>query len=531
MPEKRLRPLVNAAAADNWTEKHRPQSLNDVVGNGKAIADLLAWANEWKDGAMPKERAVVLAGEPGVGKTTSAHALARDMDWGVVEMNASDARNEDAVHRIATTGAMNTAFTATGEFRSQAEGGHQLVILDEADNLFGREDRGGMKAIIETIRKTRQPIILIVNDLYELQRKGAALRTLARTIKFTRVHTRSIPKAMRNIAQAEGIALEAGVPEALAERAGGDLRGAVNDLQALAFGRDRILVSDVEALGNRDKTHDVWELLGKVFYGKSLDEPRKMAWDVDVTPDTLALWIDENLPIFYQNRADLVDGYAALSRADMYLGRTLRRQHFALWSYASTMMTSGVSLAKVEPAARARFAFPSWLSKQSRSRKVRSVRDSLASKVGEYTHTSKNRARQDFFPMLKQMVANDDQYAAWAVHAFGLDAEELAFLLESKPTTAKLKKIMVAAEDMGPRPVITKAGGLGGFDDDEGETDVSADEPVVAEKPKKQQAAAAAKKSPRKEAPIAAPEEPAAEKEPAKDEDEGPKSQKSLFDF
>ena len=90
----------------NWTEKYRPKSLKDVIGNKKAKEELLKWAREWQRG-NPSKKAVILYGKPGVGKTTSAYALANDFKWEVIEMNASDERNREAIMRIALTGAIN----------------------------------------------------------------------------------------------------------------------------------------------------------------------------------------------------------------------------------------------------------------------------------------------------------------------------------------------------------------------------------------------------------------------------------------
>src|SRR5439155_9695221 len=380
--------LLPDAAILDWTEKHRPRALAELVGNSKAIEEMKAWADEWTSG-MPEERALVLAGDPGVGKTSAAYALAREMGWGVIELNASDQRNEEVIRRIAGSGATHRAFGDDGSFGG---GGRQLVILDEADNLFGKEDRGGMKAILDTIREAKQPIVLIANDLYELQRRGSSLKTLARTIKFTKVHSNSIPPALRRIAQQEGLQLDIGVDKAIAERAGGDMRSAVNDLQALATGRSVISLTDVEALGRRDTTGDVWALLGKVFYGSDANEARKAAWDLDETPEDLALWIDENLPIMYADRADLVEGYNALSKASLMIGRVTRRQQYGLWSYATELMTAGVATAKHVRPSGARFSFPSWLRRQATSQAGRDVRDRTAAKVGDVLHTSKMRA-------------------------------------------------------------------------------------------------------------------------------------------
>src|SRR2546429_8792115 len=130
-------------AMSTWAEDYRPKSLRDVVGNPTAVAELEKWALSWQKG-VPDRRAVILAGPPGTGKTSAAIALANDMGWTVVEMNASDRRNAEAVRQIALRGATAQTFSDSGEFLTAAAGGRKLVLLDEADNLIGRQDTGGI---------------------------------------------------------------------------------------------------------------------------------------------------------------------------------------------------------------------------------------------------------------------------------------------------------------------------------------------------------------------------------------------------
>ena len=84
----------------DWTEKYRPKDLKGVIGNPSAVNALRGWAESWEKG-IPEKRAVVLMGTPGVGKTTSAEALAREMGWDIVEMNASDQRTGKDIEQIA----------------------------------------------------------------------------------------------------------------------------------------------------------------------------------------------------------------------------------------------------------------------------------------------------------------------------------------------------------------------------------------------------------------------------------------------
>ncbi|HWG91352.1 MAG TPA: hypothetical protein VNZ52_10950, partial [Candidatus Thermoplasmatota archaeon] len=416
--------------------------------------------------------------------------------------------------------------------------------------------RGGMKAITDTIKATGQPIILIANDLYELTRRGAALKSLAHTIKFTRVHTRSIPKAIARIAKLEGLEVDPEALEALAERAGGDMRSAVNDLAALATGRTHITLKDVESLGKRDAKGDVWGLLGKVFYGNSFEEARKASWEIDETPENIALWLDENLPLRYESPRDRVEAYKWLSRGDVYLGRVSRRMNYGLWSYANEVMVGGVTTANSEKTVPGMHAFPSWLRRMSQSKGMRELRDRVSRKVGAYTHTSGRVAREDHFPLVRGLMKTDDQFAVWAIVEMDLEADEVAFLLEAKETTARVKKLLAAAEvrkAAAPRAATRASmGGLGSFPDTEAEAapepakpkgrgrKKKAAEPIpdeVGEEPASVPAPAAtpavkplASKSP---APAPAPEPAPVEEAPAPKAEpaEGPKKQKSLFEF
>ncbi|MCI4362277.1 MAG: AAA family ATPase [Thermoplasmata archaeon] len=127
------------------SERLRPERLSDVVGNPRVVAKLLAWGKNWATSTTPPtRRAAILAGPPGVGKTTAAYAVAREFGWTVVEMNASDARNQGAIDQVAGRASITHTLGDTGRFRSQSSGGRSLILLDEADSLTGRatEDAG-----------------------------------------------------------------------------------------------------------------------------------------------------------------------------------------------------------------------------------------------------------------------------------------------------------------------------------------------------------------------------------------------------
>ena len=208
----------------DWAEKYRPARLEDIVGNTTAIRQIAAWATNWTNKSKP----LLLYGKPGIGKTSSAYALANDMGWEVIELNASDQRTAAVIERIAGIG--STTASLTGSKR-------KLIVLDEADNLQGTADRGGAKAIIECIRNAQQPMILIANDLYGL---SPEIRFRCEPVQFKAVPARSIGPRLKYLCAAEKITCSDAALHSIAESAEGDIRSAVNMLYASAIGRDRL---------------------------------------------------------------------------------------------------------------------------------------------------------------------------------------------------------------------------------------------------------------------------------------------------
>ena len=117
----------------DWTERHRPRSEQLLEGNEVQRRKIRAWLDEWQQGT-PKKKAILLIGPPGVGKTTVARAVAEDMGWNVIELNASDTRNAVAIRKAATLSSTLRSHIHDPTKPQQ----RTLILLDEVDQGLAR---------------------------------------------------------------------------------------------------------------------------------------------------------------------------------------------------------------------------------------------------------------------------------------------------------------------------------------------------------------------------------------------------------
>ena len=438
----------------DWTEKYRPASLSGIIGNDLAIKSLKRWAESWRQG-VPKLKAIVLRGEPGTGKTSAALALANDMGWDLIEMNASDHRNAASIKNVAGLGAVNQTFALDGQFMSSSAGKRKLIVIDEADNLFGREDYGGAKAIVDTIKEAGQPLLLIVNDYYELSRKAPAIKTMAQAVFFNRLSDGEIITMLKSIADKESIGAPESLLNRIAENAEGDARAAVNDLQMMVEGRTDLEMDHLSALGKRNQQKELNQSLSAMYSARTMREARDATRDLDKTPDELEKWIEESIPQEFRDPSEMANAFDALSRSDIYLGWTRMLQHYGLWAYAKEMMTGGVVLSRKQGqgARLNEYRFPSHFIVMSRAKGPRAAMDSLCGKLTGYFHTSRKVLRDSVVPLLAEMSRNDSELLVHIGQKLELDESDVAYLLGEEPGSKPVSQVMAMMQKPGAEEV------------------------------------------------------------------------------
>ena len=274
------------------------------------------------------------------------------------------------------------------------------------------------------MKETNNPVILIGNDRYDMPK---SIRNKVKEVNFRRLRQSSIAKALRQIAKNEGIDVDEEVLQELGDRANGDLRSALNDFQAIAEGKDKVEKDDI-ATKSRDRTYDIFKVLGKLKKTRDAGEARQILMDFDETPEEAIDWIEENLPKMMGNIPDLADAYEKLARADIFLGRTRRKQDYHYWKYAADLMSAGVALAQKGKGGKGRFSYPGSRKKYGRTKKKRKIRDNLANKISENYHVSEQKAIDDFFPYLSLVFSNDKEKSEQIIKELELKDEETNYL-------------------------------------------------------------------------------------------------------
>ncbi len=414
-----------------WTVKHKPESTVDIVGNVLPIKALREWLQCWDKG-IPKKHAAFLHGPPGVGKTVTVEALARELNMELVEKNASDYRTEGAINR----------FAGLASQYGSLFGAKRIVLLDELDGLTGNADKGGVKAITNIVKTARCPVVLIANNAYDPRFR--TLRSYCLLIQFKKPAAGMVLKNLERISKLEQIQPEDNVLKFIAQRVEGDVRSAVNDFQALAQGKKTLTYDDVSWLAHRDRKDSIFNVVKLVIYGRTALGAKRAVNMADVDLDMLFEWIYENAPSHLTDPHDLAQAMDALAMADVYRGRIRTSQDWSLMRYMIDYMTAGVAMARQNSKVGGwvSFKFPSRILMLSRSKVKRATRKNIGFKIRRKCHISANRAANEVLPYLRIIFKNNVQMAAGLAKWFDLDPEMVEYIAEIKAKAGKINALL-----------------------------------------------------------------------------------------
>ena len=414
-----------------WTVRHKPKSLAEIVGNAEAIQKFADWIKSWAT-SLPKKRAAFLYGPPGIGKTIAVEALANDFHMELVEKNASDYRTEEAINR----------FAGLASQYSSLFGGKRIVLLDELDGLTGTADKGGVGAITEIVKTAMCPVVLISNNAYDP--RFTNLRSHCLLIEFKKPPVGEVAKHLKRICEHEGILAEESALKFIAQRSEGDIRSAVNDLQALAQGKKRLTYDDVSWLSHRDRQDTIFNVLRMILYGRTCVGAKQAVDMADVDIDMLFEWIYENVPAHLTDPHDLAKAMDALSMADVFRGRIRTTQDWSFTRYVIDYMTAGVAMARQNTRVHGwiPFKFPERIQMLSRSKADRAMRLSIGRKIKRKCHISAVGASREVLPYLRIIFKNNANMAAGIAKWLDLDVEMISYIAGDEEKAEAIVKLL-----------------------------------------------------------------------------------------
>ncbi len=379
-----------------WVEKYRPKRLIDVVNQEEAKKKLLEWIREWIKGKIPEKRAVLLTGPPGTGKTTLAYALANEVGYEVLELNASDVRTSIKINQILGRAMMEASLFG---FKGR------IILLDEVDGISTREDKGGLTAILNLIKEAKWPIIMTANNPWDPRFRQ--LRDEAEVIQIKPLSEEHIIQVLRRVCNAEGIKCEEEALRLIAKASGGDLRAAINDLQAIAQGKKVLTKDDVSTLSDRAHQYDMFKIIDKAFRIRRIDEVRSIQFLPSFDWEAFFPWALENIVNVYEKSPQaLADAFDNLSLADVVRGRIMRRQEWELMPYMIEIMISGIALVKEKPPLPRfiRYSFPQKILILARSREIRQLKETIINRLKTELHVSSREVKLEYVPLIKHLV-------------------------------------------------------------------------------------------------------------------------------
>jgi len=244
-----------------WAEKYRPKTLNEMMNQTEIVERLKSFV---KNRNVPH---CIFAGPPGTGKTTAALCLARDL-YGegyrehLMELNASDERGINVVRETVKTFA---------RIKSIGEIPFKILILDEADNMTS-DAQQALRRTMERFSESCR-FILIANYSGKIIEP---IQSRCAPFRFTYLGRKDQDTYLCNIADKEKVKLQPDGLEAIFEMSGGDLRRALNTLQAAASLGKPVTNEIVYSVIGRANPADVREMLNSAMKGDFIGSREKL---------------------------------------------------------------------------------------------------------------------------------------------------------------------------------------------------------------------------------------------------------------
>jgi replication factor C small subunit len=232
-----------------------------VVGQNEIIKRLQSYV---KSGNLPH---ILFSGPPGVGKTASAVSIAKELfgeTWSnnFTELNASDERGIDVVrHKIKNFARMSPL----------GEADFKIIFLDEADALTS----DAQSALRRTMEKYTSTCRFILSCNYS-SRVIDPIQSRCAVYRFAPISHKAIEDRITYIAAQEGLEVTEEGIEAIIYVSQGDMRKAINALQAAGLLDKKIDMEAIYQITATARPEEIGELIDLALKGNFISARAKL---------------------------------------------------------------------------------------------------------------------------------------------------------------------------------------------------------------------------------------------------------------
>lgn len=384
-------------------EELRPRTFDQVFLIKEDRTKIQAWADSW-DSGKPEKRGLILAGPPGLGKTSIAYALSNSKGWDIIEINGSEGRTEDFIKR--TIG----MFSLYKDLTWDEEGSRKKAgLIDEADNIYERSTKGGTgesggyRAIVDILKNTSIPIIITMNDFANFRyRKGsnaATIINLCEVVEIKKIFSRKGGTEYRNIvttlttrivevSSRLGLKPQRVTLEKIIEGDLPDIRASINDAEAYVLSQSESLIS----AGNRDEQSIIWDTLSGIFHRDNYSDNVSLIDSSDSDSGQILLWISQNVFSQAKNLESALDAFDYISVIDQMNWFAHRYNYYRMLVYVKDLEALFATRFKGKTGVFIPFKFSNYLSQMSKTKKSRGSRNLVAEDLSKILHMSKEEA-------------------------------------------------------------------------------------------------------------------------------------------